>query len=920
MPRKLFALIALAVCTLSWAAFASADDTKPPAKIEPWKPEDIIYAEAASGFRISPDAKWLVWVKNVGDKEKDAVISNLYLSSLTEDREVQLTRGADHNTSPRWSPDSEWIAFLSSRPRPQAKPDSAPVQIWLISSRGGEPYALTELARAPRQVDWLDKDTLIFSAEEDPSAYEQAEKKKKDDSEVVDDADHAPPVRLFKISIKDKKITRLTNNTDWIENWAVSKDGKSVAAIHAKSLHYEFDQKVPPIAVLHDLAGGAEKQIFSEGRLRPDAFVWAPDNSGFYAAIPFSNDPKFLTASIELLYFYDLATNNAKQVPLDWENGLGGDLAATKDGFVALLAGGSHYESSHYSREKSGDVWTWKRASLEGDHAKNISSLEVSEDGKTIVYNHSTASKMPQLYTAQLDANKLVSPRQITKLNESLLTSRTFAKAEVIRWKGSNSEDVEGILYYPANYEPGKKYPLITAIHGGPMGANKDLWENSWASPINLITQRGAFVLRPNYHGSNDYGLKWAESICCGKYYDLETPDINMGVDYLVGKGLVDPDKIATMGWSNGSILSISLITTYPSRYKVASVGAGDVEFISDWGNSSFGDSFNSYYFGKSLLEDPQLYLRKSTLFKLDKVQVPVLIFHGSADTSVPTSQSWTFFRALQSYGKVPVKLVLFPGEPHGPRKLTHQMRKVEEELAWFDKYFFKTTPPSNEALKSGSPLDAALKTKNLARSGANYGVAFRGNGKNVLIPEVVKRDSLEIGRFEVTRAQFAVFSPVYKIEPGTENLPASGITFEQAQAYADWLSKLTKQTWRVPNEDEVASFSSKEDGENTLDYWAGYAPNPDDTNRLREKIKELGGTAPLLKPVGSFPGQGAENEDLLFDFGGNAAEWVVMPDGKGKLSGGSADCPADPRSTCTPAPEYAGFRVVARRHKNAFG
>ena len=114
-----------------------------------------------------------------------------------------------------------------------------------------------------------------------------------------------------------------------------------------------------------------------------------------------------------------------------------------------------------------------------------------------------------------------------------------------------------------------------------------------------------------------------------------------------------------------------------------------------------------------------------------------------------------------------------------------------------------------------------------------------------------------------------------------------------------------------MPNEDEVASFSAKKDGENTLDYWAGYAPNPDDTKRLHEKIKELSGNAPLLKPVGSFPGQGAENEDLLFDFGGNVAEWVALPDGKSKLLGGSADCPADPRSICYPGPDYWGFRVV---------
>ena len=153
---------------------------------------------------------------------------------------------------------------------------------------------------------------------------------------------------------------------------------------------------------------------------------------------------------------------------------------------------------------------------------------------------------------------------QIAKLNDGLVNGRAYAKTEVIRWKGSNDEEVEGILYYPTNYEAGKKYPLITAIHGGTAGRDHDLWDESWAYPIQLLAQRGSFVLRPNYHGSGNYGLKWSESICCGKYYDLETPDINAGVDYLIAQGKADPDRIATMGWSNGSILSTSLLINYP--------------------------------------------------------------------------------------------------------------------------------------------------------------------------------------------------------------------------------------------------------------------------------------------------------------------------------------------------------------------
>ena len=917
---------------------ARADESKSDKK-EPWKAEDVIYAEsAAPQTRISPDAKWLVWVKSTGDKDKDTRVSNLILSSLTENKEIPLTRGNDNNSQPQWSPDGQWIAFTSNRARFGAKPDTAPVQIWLMNAHGGEPWVLTDLARAPRRIDWIDKDTMIFSAQEDPALYEQELKRKKDDSEVVNDAEHEPPVRLYKISVKDKKITRLTNNTDWIGNWSVAKDGKYVAAIHEKSLHYTFDQKVPPVTILHNLSDGTEKTILTEGRVQPRGFEWLPDSSGFYAWAPFSTHAKFLTATIEQLYFYDLGAGKSVQVPLDWENGIGSDLAATQDGFVVGLAAGARYETARYARAKSGDGFSWKRSGLEGEHAKNIQFFEVSEDGKTIVYFYSTASKLPQIYRAQLEGTKIISPVQVTKLNEGLVKNRNFARTEVIRWKGANDEEVEGILYYPTSYEAGKKYPVITAIHGGPTGHDGDSWEDNWAYPVNLLTQRGAFILRPNYHGSGNYGLKWVESICCGKYYDLETPDINAGVDYLIAKGFVDPDRIATLGWSNGSILSISLITTYPERYKVASVGAGDVEWISDWGNVVFGDSFDSYYFGKSPMEDPQLYIRKSPFFKMDKVKAPVLIFHGTADNQVPPAQSWSFFRALQYYDKVPVKFVVFPGEPHGPRKLTHQMRKVEEEVAWFDKYFFKAEKPANDAVKKGSPLEDSLRRKNAAGSENFYGTKLTGkDGGMAIVPEVVKRGDLEIGRFEVTVWQYQSLKGVPPkadsahtedtfIEPrslpdgsrGEFNFPVSGVALEQAKAYAAWLSRITGQTWRIPYEDEVKELYEHRDGENTLDYWAGYAPNPEDAARLREAAKKLNGAAPLLREVGSFHGQGKDDEEPIYDLGGNVAEWVLTRDGTGKVMGGSADCPADAKASCTPAPEYVGFRVVRGEPKPA--
>jgi dienelactone hydrolase len=199
---------------------------------------------------------------------------------------------------------------------------------------------------------------------------------------------------------------------------------------------------------------------------------------------------------------------------------------------------------------------------------------------------------------------------------------------------------------------------------------------------------------------------------------------MDKGVEALIARGLVDPDRIGTFGWSNGSILSIALCLANPERYKV--LGAGDVEWISDWANVDFGQAFDSYYFGKSPLEDPQHYLKISPLFKMDKMKAPTIIFFGTEDRNVPTSQGWTHYRALFHLDKVPVKFLLFPGEPHGLRTYAHQRRKVDEEMAWFDRYFFKTERAENEALKKDSPLAWTLIRNKAAQSRGCYGAAWK--------------------------------------------------------------------------------------------------------------------------------------------------------------------------------------------------
>ncbi len=873
----------------------------------PWKVEDVILQETASEFDVAPDGNWVVWVKTTPDKEKDGRIRRLCLSSLTEDGEtIDLTRSSANDSSPRWSPSGKWIAFLSTRKeKEEAKEESQGAQIWILDRRGGEPWKATDLTFGVIAFDWVDDDEILFLAREEMTWQEKKAKEKKDTSIVAEDQEHMPPQRLFSYRLSEKKTTRFTLNTDQITSFALSPHKKWVITRNNQSVRYEVDKKIKPRFFLIECREGTATEIFPDPAFKPSRFYWAADEKGFYFSVTRTSDPVHDGPGAEFLYYFDLETRKHWEIPLDWEWGLFYlGFQVREDGFITSLANGARPKWRRYY--KKGNSYSYK--DIEGKHLPYVYGLALQNKGNRAVYAHSTASLPTQWYAASLTDNMLIPLRKITNLNTHL-EKKTMARTEVVRWTGALNEEIEGLLYYPHDYQPGRRYPLVVMIHGGPTGVDMDVFVESYAYYPNLMAQKGAFVLMPNYHGSGGYGQKFAESIK-GRYYELEIPDILSGIDWLVDKGLVDPERLATMGWSNGGILSMGL-TTWTKRFKVAGVGAADVNWISDYGTCAFGVSFDNYYFKGAPWDELEHYIQKSPLFHLKEMKVPTIIFHGTEDTNVPYGQGWEYYRALQQLGQAPVRFIIFPGEPHGLRKLTHQQRKMEEELAWFDRYFFESAKPSLEALKKDSPLDIALKMKAVQKVGSHFGL----NRDGLLIPETVEIEGLKVGRFEVTRAQWASFDPSYVYEPGTENFPATGMSFEKAKEYVHWLSQKTGQGFRLPRVGEAEKLVKMAGrNENILDFWAGYTPTPDEAKLLLEAARELGGVAPLLVPVDkSF----SSSEPLVFGLGGNAAEWAEGEKGEGKAIGPSAVTANDPRTpTVSPPPEYTGLRVVLDEKK----
>ncbi len=894
------------------SSLAAAGDT--------WSSDDLLSDERIVRFVVSPtDPRIVVWEKSAPDKDKNECVSHLFCSGPAPGTEaVQLTRGQESCTNPKFSPDGKRIAFLSARPLPKSKgkaeedsdKDKPKAQLWLLEQ--GEPYLLTELDRAVKDFGWRDTNHLVFIAQESPAERERELKKRKDTSMVVEDEPNEPPVRLFEVELKSRKVTRISTNTDRIGALFVAPDGNHVVTFHSRSLRFEYDNAIRPQYFLTDLRRDEQKRIFADRRFNLLTIAWSPDSREFFAANAFTTHPKYLEATVTECWRFDVEDARETEVPLDWPNGLasgvtedtgGGCLSATPDGFIALLAAGARVKAARFTRD--GEKWT--RAWLEDTLITNLFAVKVTSLAGThhLHFIHTTASAPPQLFAARLDGAKIVDRAAITALNDGW-KDKAKARVEIVRWKGAHEEEVEGLLHYPHDYKPGERRPLVLMIHGGPFGADRDAWGDCCSYPIQLHCQRGAFVLRANYHGSSGYGLEFASSIAGNdNYYKLPVTDLERGVDALIERGLADPGKIGALGWSNGAILTLALLTHNPGRYRAAASGAGGFEWVADTSITSFGQSFNDYYFGAMPWQNPAVYMANAPYYQADRIRTPLIIFHGDADTSVPIHHGWMQFRALQQRTKTPVRFVTFPGEEHALKKLSHRKRKVDEELAWFDCYLYGTAKRPEPWLKEGSPLAALAARTQAKNDNGRLGVLV--NEK--LIPEVAQFKGIKVGRFEVTRAQFAQFDAAYVVPAGRENFPASGITFKQARDYCDWLSRLPGEKWRLPNAGEAEKLYEAGDAEeNTLDHWAGYAPNPEDAAKLRASSATAGAGA-LLESVGKFAGAGQEP---VFDLGGNVAEWTTDKDGKPVLSGGSANQPKEPRTRQPQADlDYTGFRVV---------
>jgi dipeptidyl aminopeptidase/acylaminoacyl peptidase len=247
----------------------------------------------------------------------------------------------------------------------------------------------------------------------------------------------------------------------------------------------------------------------------------------------------------------------------------------------------------------------------------------------------------------------------------------------------------------PPNYEAGKRYPLVTIIHGGPAGGfTIGFAPQLSAIPVpltmdvyfpQLFAEHGYAVFMPNIRGGGGYGESFRNANV-SDWGGADFDDVMTGIDALIAQGIADPDKLAIVGWSYGGYMTAWAISQ-TTRFRAASVGAGVSDLTSMYGTCEAPDQIEPYFAGPPWQQT--LYQARSAITFASHIKTPTLIQHGERDTAVPVEQARELYRAL-SEQKVPVELTIYPRSGHGPEEPRQTIDIWTRNLEWLDRWVMR--------------------------------------------------------------------------------------------------------------------------------------------------------------------------------------------------------------------------------------
>jgi dipeptidyl aminopeptidase/acylaminoacyl peptidase len=290
---------------------------------------------------------------------------------------------------------------------------------------------------------------------------------------------------------------------------------------------------------------------------------------------------------------------------------------------------------------------------------------------------------------AAIELHPNSAPRQVSHLNDDLLKEINFGDIEDIGFSSRDGAQIQGWLYKPFGLDPHKKYPLILAVHGGPVY----MGDTRFNIRCQLYASFGYLVLYVNPRSDNGYGTKWTNTVSFNMP-GLDYEDLMAGVGYVQSRGYVDQERLFITGKSYGGTLTAWAVG-HTKKFAAAAILSPNADWISWSATSDLPLSASGFFFRKPFWEDPSEWLAHSPVMYFGNVTTPTLIMNGESDLRTPIGQSEELFVALKTRG-VPTLLVRFPNDSHLDLPPSHVMREILYPIAWFGRYGGKANSNGN--------------------------------------------------------------------------------------------------------------------------------------------------------------------------------------------------------------------------------
>ncbi|MBN4062314.1 MAG: hypothetical protein COA57_03850 [Flavobacteriales bacterium] len=641
---KVFVIIFLTGTTIYPSVFAQNTENT-------FSVEDYLTMTRIGGPTFSPDGQWIVYTLGKKEKWDGKRSTNIWLKKSDNSQSVQLTNHEKGSYSPKWSPDSKQIAFLTSR--------SGKMQVYVIAVSGGEAMKATSAENGISNFYWIGNDAIVYSSDEPRDSTIVASEKKAGGAYIVGTEDHTSALWLQKIGEETPK--KITNGSYYINEFAVSVDGKLFCLVVSSNSHMYTHLVEGKVILINEkgeeLFSFKDAHTLANPTVSPDGkkASWVGCTTGY--------------SENNGLYVVDVASKSVKNLTKEFDPTIG-QIQWLDNNAIAFKTPRNVTDGIYSASVSSGEIKPLLKPHF------GIGSFSIHAKSKKISFTGETSNKPKELIVATVGAEP-AKAQYFTDYND-WVTKKNLAKTKVIQYKSYDDFQIEAVLHLPLDYKEGNKYPLMVLPHGGPDGIVQDKFRLFGQ----LFAKEGLIVFEPNFRGGIGYGSELYQANR-GRLGDVDYKDIMWGVNHLIAKGMVDSTKMVVGGWSYGGYMT-NWVIGHTNRFKAAVCVAGIANTVSMYAQSDInhGDIANWEFKGVPV-KNMENFHRSSPLESLINCTTPTLYLHGEADTRVPVAQAWEGYRALEDLG-VETKMVLYPGASHGIRAPKQFVNVMESWTSWY--------------------------------------------------------------------------------------------------------------------------------------------------------------------------------------------------------------------------------------------